>query len=122
MLPALLGQEISRRASPQNYRVLAAATRRQSTAIAHHPKLQPDTVTQRGKLHGAIQGASNCVTRGMSGWIWVSVVGLTDGPAGVSGSRLLAWADVAHGDQDGIACEADVGLAGVVNEEHDRLV
>ena len=31
-------------------------------------------------------------------------------------------ADVAHGDQDDVAREAHVRLAGMIDEEHDRLV
>src|ERR1700733_10057939 len=40
----------------------------------------------------------------------------------VVGGQLLASADVAHGYQDGIAREAHVRLAGVIDEEHDRLL
>ena len=50
MLPTLLGQEKSRRTSPQNHRVLTAASRRQPTAITHHPKVPPGTVTQLREL------------------------------------------------------------------------
>lgn len=57
MLPALLRQEISRRTSPQNHRVLTAASMRQPAAITHHPKVPPGTVTQLRKLHGAIKVA-----------------------------------------------------------------
>jgi hypothetical protein len=41
---------------------------------------------------------------------------------GVVGGQFLAGADVAHGDQDGVAREAYVRFAGMVDEEHDRLV
>jgi hypothetical protein len=57
MLPALLGQEKSRRTGPKNHRVLTAASRRQSAAITHHPKVPPGTVTQFRELRGAIQVA-----------------------------------------------------------------
>jgi hypothetical protein len=40
----------------------------------------------------------------------------------VVGGQLLARADVAHGYQDDVAREAHAGLAGVVDEQHDRLV
>jgi len=40
----------------------------------------------------------------------------------VVGGQFLAGADVAHGDQDDIAREPHVGLAGVVEEQHHRFV
>jgi hypothetical protein len=57
MVPTLLGQEISRRTSPQNHRVLTAVSRRQSAVIAHHRKAPPSSVIQfrgmvvRGAIH-----------------------------------------------------------------------
>lgn len=41
---------------------------------------------------------------------------------GVVVGQLLAGTDVTHGYQDDIAREAHVRLAGMIDEEHDRLI
>src|SRR5258708_6742015 len=40
----------------------------------------------------------------------------------IVGGQFLTSADVAHRDQDNVAGEAHAGLAGVVEEEHHRLI
>jgi len=41
---------------------------------------------------------------------------------GVIGGQLLPCRDGTHGDHDRVAGEADVGFAGVIEEQHHRLV
>src|ERR1700690_3032160 len=40
----------------------------------------------------------------------------------IVGGELLTGAHITHGDQHDIAGETDVGVAGVVNKQHHRLV
>ena len=62
--------------------------------------------------------------RGAAGWrsapaVHHAVVVIEQG---VVGGQLLAGDDVAHGGQDGVTREAHVRFAGMIDEEHDRLV